>query len=74
MKTAQSIQSAAFTDFDNWARHQDDGVLDMDLIQQAAHYANDDAWHNRKSISEGRPSFEMRREMEHRIAERDAQK
>jgi len=52
MKTAQAIQTAAFTDFEHWQRHQDAGVLGMALIQQAAHYANDDEWHGRKSIAE----------------------
>lgn len=48
--TGNDIVREAFTDFDNWQKHQDDDLLDrMPIIQQAAHYADDDDWHNRKS-------------------------
>jgi len=44
------IQSAAFDDFELWQAHQSDDLLERTpLIQQAAHYARDDDWHNKTS-------------------------
>jgi len=48
--TGTEIQSKAFTDFNNWQSRQSQFLLDhMPIIQQAAHYAVDDEWHDRES-------------------------
>ncbi len=48
--TGAQIQTAAFDDFERWQQHQSEDLLErMPIIQQAAHYAADGDWHNRKS-------------------------
>jgi hypothetical protein len=51
MPTAEEIQREAFNDFEHWQSLQMGHVLDMDLIQQAAMYAEDRDYHDRVSDS-----------------------